>query len=59
MHRRVDKQPRVPLHPSLELSHGDQDELAREHDLQFGLDLALEVVEADPSDAAASLRVSV
>ena len=38
---------RVALDPALELGDRDQDELPREHDLQLGLHLALEVVDAD------------
>jgi hypothetical protein len=39
---------RVPLHPSLKLSDGDEYELARKNHLELGLHLSLEVIDADP-----------
>jgi hypothetical protein len=39
---------RVALPPAFELGDRDEHELARQDDLEFGLDPALETVEADP-----------
>jgi hypothetical protein len=50
---------RVALHPSLELRHGNQDQLAGKDHFELWLHLPLEVVDAMPSEPAASFRVSV
>src|SRR4051812_37975716 len=38
----------VALNPALEFGDRDQDELPSDHDLELGLHLSLEVVDADP-----------
>ena len=37
----------MAMHPPFEFRHGDQHELAGEHDFELRLNLALEVVETD------------